>query len=252
VEEWIKYGYENSKIQGLVSWEELKEKKYYVVPTAADWEKDPAGLFKFYEDPENNPLGTPSGKLEFYSERIARHFPDDKERPAVPHWIEKSVMHDERLSSKRARRYPLLLMSNHPRWRLHAQCDDISWTREIPTCKVRGFDGYMYEPLWLHPDEAARRGIKHGDIVKISNERGAVLGGALYLLKVRPLRIVSGRPRVVTWLKWKRSAPPGWKSGSSDILRRSKESMTQHQDFDLMPGFRGLRSFKQLHFLKQP
>jgi anaerobic selenocysteine-containing dehydrogenase len=186
VEEWIKYGYENSKIQGLVSWGELKEKKYYVVPTAADWEKDPAGLFKFYEDPENNPLGTPSGKLEFYSERIARHFPDDKERPAVPHWIEKSVMHDERLSSKRARRYPLLLMSNHPRWRLHAQCDDISWTREIPTCKVRGFDGYMYEPLWLHPDEAARRGIKHGDIVKISNERGAVLGGAYITQRLMP------------------------------------------------------------------
>ncbi len=30
------------------------------------------------------PLGTPSEKLEFYSERLAKHFPDDKERPPLP------------------------------------------------------------------------------------------------------------------------------------------------------------------------
>jgi trimethylamine-N-oxide reductase (cytochrome c) len=32
--------------------------------------------------------------------------------------------------------------------------------------------------LWLHTIEAAKRGIKNGDIVKIYNERGIVLGGA--------------------------------------------------------------------------
>lgn len=36
----------------------------------------------------------------------------------------------------------------------------------------------MYEPLWMNPKDAAARGIKNGDIVKIYNERGAVLGGA--------------------------------------------------------------------------
>jgi len=35
-------------------------------------------------------------------------------------------------------KYPLLVMSNHGRWRVHAQCDDITWTREAPTCKVKG------------------------------------------------------------------------------------------------------------------
>ena len=112
---------------------------------------------KFYEDPEKNPLPTPSGKLEFYSERLAKHFPDDKERPPIPKWIEKSETHDERLSSERAKIYPLLMMSNHGRWRVHAQCDDISWTREAPTCKVKGWDGYMYEPFWINPADAARR-----------------------------------------------------------------------------------------------
>ena len=79
---------------------------------------------------------------------------------------------------KEPRAYPLLMMSNHGRWRVHAQCDDITWTREAPTCKVKGPDGYMYEPVWIHPTDAARDGIKNGDIVKVFNERGIVLGGA--------------------------------------------------------------------------
>jgi anaerobic selenocysteine-containing dehydrogenase len=186
VEEWIKYGYEQSGARNLVSWDKLKEKGYYVIPTAPDWEEDPACLINFYKDPEVHPLNTPSGKLEFYSERLYRHFPDDKERPPIPKWIEKGETHDERLSSKRARNYPLLIISNHPRWRLHAQCDDISWTREAPTAKVKGMDGYMYEPVWLNPKEAEKRGIINGDIVKIYNERGAVLGGAYVTERLMP------------------------------------------------------------------
>ena len=186
VKEWIKFAYEHSGVQKLVSWEELKEKKYYPIPTAKDWEKDPPCLIKFYEDPENNPLETPSGKLEFYSEALAKHFPDDKERPPIPKWIERGETHDERLSGKRAKKYPLLMMSNHGRWRHHAQGDDISWTREAPTCKVKGADGYMYEPLWINPKTAAERGIKHGDIVKAYNERGAVLGGAYVTERLMP------------------------------------------------------------------
>jgi anaerobic selenocysteine-containing dehydrogenase len=171
---------------GSTSWEEFQEKGYYMYPTAKEWEKDPAGFIKFYQDPEANPLPTPSGKLEFYSERLAKYFPDDEERPPIPKWIEKGITHDERLSGERARKYPLLLMSNHGRWRTHAQCDDISWTREAPTMKVKGPDGYMYEPLWLNPETASERGIKSGDIVKTYNERGTVLCGAYVTERLMP------------------------------------------------------------------
>ena len=186
VKEWIKQGFEQSGVQDMVSWEEFNEKGYYIVPSRDDWEKDKAGMIDFYNDPENNPLSTPSGKIEFYSQRLADNFPDDEERPPIPKWIEKSEMHDERISGVRAKKYPLLMMSNHGRWRVHAQCDDISWTREIPTCKVKGTDGYMYEPLWIHPSDAARKDIKNGDIVKIYNERGIVLGGALVWERIMP------------------------------------------------------------------
>jgi len=80
----------------------------------------------------------------------------------------------------------LLIVSNHGKWRMHANHDDISWLREIPTCKVRGRDGYMYEPLWIHPLDAAKRGIQHGDIVKVYNERGVVLGGAYVTERIKP------------------------------------------------------------------
>jgi len=185
-EDLEKQVFENMEIQSFISWEDFKEKSYFVFPSAKDWEQDSPGFRKFYDDPEANPLPTPSGKLELYSERLAKHFPEDKERPPIPKWIEKGVTHDERLSSERAKKYPLLLMSNHGRWRVHAQCDDISWTREAPTCKVKGPDGYMYEPLWINPKDAAERGIKSGDIVKIHNERGAVLSGAMVWERIMP------------------------------------------------------------------
>jgi anaerobic selenocysteine-containing dehydrogenase len=44
----------------------------------------------------------------------------------------------------------------------------------------------MYEPLWIHPSTAEKRGIKNGDIVKAYNERGAVLGGAYVTERIMP------------------------------------------------------------------
>jgi molybdopterin guanine dinucleotide-containing S/N-oxide reductase-like protein len=178
--------FDDMEIEHLISWEEFNEKKYFVFPAAKDWEQDSPGFRKFYDDPENNPLPTPTGKLEFYSARLAEHFPDDKERPPIPKWIEKSETHDERISSERAAMFPLLLMSNHGRWRTHAQGDDITWTREAPTCKVPGFDGYMYEPIWINPQDAGKRDIRNGDIVKVFNERGVVLVGARVWERVMP------------------------------------------------------------------
>ncbi len=185
-EELMKGVFDVLGINETVQWEEFKKKEYIVFPCASDWEKDPPGMRKFFEDPEKNPLPTPSGKLEFYSESLAKHFPDDQERPPIPKWIEKGITHDERLGGNRAKMFPLLLMSNHGRWRVHAQCDDISWMREIPTCKIKGWDGYLYEPLWIHPSDAEKRGIKQGDIIKILNERGVVLGGALVTERITP------------------------------------------------------------------
>ncbi len=186
VKDWIKFGFEKSGVQELISHEEFVEKGYFVTATDPDWEKYPAGLKNFHDDPENHPLKTPSGKIEFYSQNLAKHFPDDKERPPVPHFVEKGETHDEGLSGERAKTYPLLILSNHGRWRVHANHDDIAWLREIPTCKVNGPDGYGYEPLWIHPKDAEARGIRQGDVIKVFNERGIVLGGAFVTERIMP------------------------------------------------------------------
>jgi len=186
IEEWIGHGYETSGAQDYISFKELKEKGYWIVPTDPNWKSYTPGIRNFYDDPEGNPLKTPSGKLEFYSQRLAEHFPDDTERPPLPHWIPYGESHQESLLHPRAAKYPLLIVSNHGRWRVHSQHDDMTWLREISTCKVKGPDGYKYEPLWIHPTDAASRNIESGDVVKIFNERGAVLGGAYVTERIMP------------------------------------------------------------------
>ena len=181
-----KLAFEGSGVTGLVSWEELKEKQYFVIPCTDEIKDQPPGLSEFAKDPRKSPLTTPTGLLEYSCSALEQHFPDDPERPPVAHWVEKGESHDERVTSDRSKDYPLLCMSNHPRWRMHAQADDITWTREIPTMKITGPDGYQYEPVWINPSEAQARGITQGDIVKVSNERGTVLCGAYVTERLMP------------------------------------------------------------------
>jgi len=186
VEDQIQIGFMNSGVENLVSYEEFREKEYYVVPTNDVWKDRVPGYRAFCEDPEGNPLQTPTGKLEFFSEGLAKHFPDDDERAPIPRWVSHNERHQERDYLPRAKDYPYLLVSNHPRWRVHANFDDISWFREIETCKVKGPDGYLYEPVWINPVDAKQLSILSGDIIKLHNERGGVLGGAYVTERIMP------------------------------------------------------------------
>lgn len=186
VDEWIEEGFNHSGCEDYLSYEEFLEKGYYAAPTRDGWEELPRGFAPFAEDPEANPLKTPSGKLEFYSTSLEHYFPDDDERPPYPKYIPYAESHQESLQHERSDTYPFLLVSNHPRWRVHANLDDITWFREIETCKVAGPDGYLYEPLWINPADAAEKDIRQGDVVRIFNDRGWVLGGAYLTERIMP------------------------------------------------------------------
>ena len=191
VDDIIKRGYETSGCQWFMDHDEWLQKKGYVIPTAEDWEDDHAGMYDFYIDPIANPLTTPTGLIEFYSTTLAEHFPDDTERKPYPAWIEKGETHpDERLTTPRAKKYPFLLVSNHPHFRLHSQYDDAAWIREIKGCKVVGPDGYAYEPVWINPADAAELGIADGDICRIFNDRGWTMGGAIVTNRIIPHAIL--------------------------------------------------------------
>jgi biotin/methionine sulfoxide reductase len=74
-------------------------------------------LARFRADPAASPLATPSGKVELVSLRIADFGYADC--PGHPTWLEPL----ERLGTPAARRFPLHLISNQPRVRLHSQHD---------------------------------------------------------------------------------------------------------------------------------
>jgi trimethylamine-N-oxide reductase (cytochrome c) len=186
-DEWIQLGYETCGAPlDELPFDEFKKKQYYPFPTRKDWKELPVGLREFHDDPDNHPLQTPSGKLEYYSTGLAEHFPDDDQRQPVPHWIDKTPELQERKSTERGIKYPFLLVSNHPHFRVHANHDDVTWFREIETCKVTGPDGYKYEPIWVNPRDAGELGLKTGDVAKLYNERGGVLGGVLVTERIMP------------------------------------------------------------------
>ena len=190
-DEWIKYGFDQSRLGEEIDWETFQEKGYYFPKLAEDWKEMSPGMRLFYEDPEANPLDTPTGKIEFWSQALADNFPDDKERTPMARWIiggpaEEGWTHDETLWGERCKKYPLLVTANPARFRVHVQGDDIKWFREIETVKVKGADGYFYEPVWMNAVDAEARGLANGDIVKLYNERGIVLCGVRISERITP------------------------------------------------------------------
>ncbi len=128
-------------------------------------ETDQVFLDAFRADPEAAPLSTSSGRIELYSETIAGFGYDDC--PPHPTFIEPY----ERLGGAGADRFPLHLVSNQPRTRLHSQYDHSAISQGS---KVAG-----RESVRIHPEDAAARGISDGDLVRLFNDRGACLAGAV-------------------------------------------------------------------------
>jgi molybdopterin guanine dinucleotide-containing S/N-oxide reductase-like protein len=189
IQDRLKAGYENSGVADLISWDKLLEVGYFAQTPDPSWyDREPA-YKKFYDDPVANPLKTPSGKLEFESQLLLENFPDEKERPPLARYItggpaSEGWTHDEDLTSERAKKYPLVIVSDTSTWKHHSMFSDVPWTREIE--KVIGYDNYAYSPIWIHPVDAEPRGIKDGDIVRVYNERGSVLGGAVIDQRIIP------------------------------------------------------------------
>lgn len=129
-------------------------------------------LEKFRDDPNENPLRTPSGRIELFSETIASFDYDDCR--GHPMWFDKQ----EWLGSAQARRFPLHLVSNQPKTRLHSQLDNGKTSQDA---KVSG-----REIVRINPEDAAARKISEGDIVRLFNDRGACLAAVALTEGIRP------------------------------------------------------------------
>jgi trimethylamine-N-oxide reductase (cytochrome c) len=125
----------------------------------------------FRDDPLLNPLGTASGRIEIFSNDIAKMNYDDC--PPHPTWMEPV----ERLAGPTTK-FPLHIDSAHPKYRLHSQ---LCGTSLRATYAIDG-----REPCLINPSDAAARGVKDGDIVRVFNDRGQILAGAKISDAIRP------------------------------------------------------------------
>lgn len=112
------------------------------------------------------PFATPSGKVEFYAERLK---PFGQELPVYIEPLESQ-------NAPLAKKYPLTFSTTHPKYRVHSMFANVPWIRES--------DPEPY--LSIHPADAAPRKIQDGDLVRVFNDRGEVHLKARVNQGVRP------------------------------------------------------------------
>ncbi|MEM1312961.1 MAG: molybdopterin-dependent oxidoreductase [Pseudomonadota bacterium] len=131
--------------------EELKERNWVELPIEGEAFERTA-FARFREDPEGAPLGTPSGRIEIFSDKIAGFGYDDC--PGRPTWFPPKTVEAAA---------PLALVSPQPADKLHSQLE----------CALADARGDVPASVAIHPRDAEARGIADGDRVRVFNARGA-------------------------------------------------------------------------------
>ena len=174
-EDWQKWIYQETSVKSkslknidFPSYQEFRKIGWFKVPPPKE---NTIMLKDFREDPTKFPLSTPSGKIEIYSKTVDSFNYDDC--PGHPTWLEPC----EWLGSKN-KNYPLHLISNQPKNKLHSQMDHGGYSKSF---KIKD-----REPIEMNSVDASSRGINEGDIVKLFNDRGACLAGVNINDNIRP------------------------------------------------------------------
>ena len=171
-EDWIKELYEaGAKADGnMPTWDEIKEQGVYKRPL------EPAiGLVDFRTDPVKNPLSTPSGKIEIYSEQLAEIAATweleegDVINPIpvfTPGFQGYGSVTDE---------YPLYCTGFHHKSRTHSSFGFIPELEQVAR-----------QQLWINPADAESRGIASGDTVAVKSPAGEIRIEALVTPRTIP------------------------------------------------------------------
>ena len=121
-------------------------------------EADPARLFAgepihIAHDWDGQPFATPSGKLEFYSEQLAAAGP-----------LAPARLEPDPIEVADAAKWPLRLLTAPGYFQAHTAFSGVGF--------LRGREGKPF--CILHPEDAAKRGLKDGDEVRLFNDRGEI------------------------------------------------------------------------------
>ena len=190
--DWVKRVFDSSDLPSRLSWADFCRKGYYVVPAERPELRAPVDMRWFAEGrpkdvPEPHPLPsqwaeefgkdlqTPSGKLEFIPEILKRHTHDNPDRPALNRYIPSW---EGRQTAELVTRYPLQLIATHSRYSFHTSSDGKNGVvNRISDHRAR-IAGHDFWLLRVSPADALARGIGQRDLVKVFNDRGAVICAA--------------------------------------------------------------------------
>ena len=156
-------------------WESGGYHEFPVDPAAGQWVRHA----DFREDPDIEALGTPSGRIELFSSTVAGFGYDGilghAQWIAPTEWLGSADAGDR-----------LHLISPHPEYRIHSQMNAADIRRRYT---VQG-----REPIEIGTADAAARGIADGDVVRVFNERGQTLAGAVVTDDLMPgvVRLAQG------------------------------------------------------------
>ena len=166
-DQWISAIYarfaEQAKVDGVdvPDWEGLKAANYVRLPVDGQG-ADQIPFEAFRSDPDGNPLGTPSGKIEITSQTIESFGYDDV--PCHP------VFHPPVTDPD----HPLRLLSPQPGDKLHSQL------------QAAIEDETRHANLVMHPADARARQLQHGDEAQVWNANGACLAKVVVRDTIKP------------------------------------------------------------------
>jgi molybdopterin guanine dinucleotide-containing S/N-oxide reductase-like protein len=198
--DWCRRLFEASDLPKVIAWNEFLKKGYYVVPAPKEELRSPVSFRAFAEGrPKDTPeiaplpadytekvfegLQTQSGKLEFVCSSLQRFAPHDPERPVMTKYIPSWEGHH---TTELYKKYPLQLITPHPRYTFHT-CGDgkRSWVNDIKEHRVL-IDGWYYWIVRLNPNDANARGITQYNLMRVFNDRGAVICAAEVTERLAP------------------------------------------------------------------
>ncbi|EJK3309524.1 dimethyl sulfoxide reductase subunit A [Salmonella enterica] len=208
--EWVKYLHAKTKARNpeMPDYEEMKQTGIFKKKCP---EEHYVAFRAFREDPAANPLKTPSGKIEIYSERLATLADTwELKKDEIIHPLPAYTPGFDGWDDPLRQRYPLQLTGFHYKARTHSSYGNIDVLQQA--CP---------QAIWINPIDAQARGIQHGDTVRVFNQNGQMLIPA----KVTP-RILPGVTAIGqgAWLNADMFGDKVDRGGSINILTSHRPS----------------------------
>lgn len=171
-DEWAQFIYEEGVAANpeLPSWEEIKAQGIYKQPL-----EPVIGFEAFRNDPEKNPLETPSGKIEIYSDDLAHlaetwEFEEGETISPIPVFTPGFQGYGSTNNE-----YPLHCCGFHHKGSTHSSFAFIPEIKQAARHR-----------MWINPIDASERSIEDGDVCLVESPAGTVRIEAFVTSRVIP------------------------------------------------------------------